>query len=79
MCSNSHDIKHKDTPIKDSRIYKEMASMMYADKPLYGSNEEIALIRKKANETSKDVEAEIARLLGPGYIFTTLKPIAQLI
>ena len=52
---------------------------MYTNKPLYGSNEEIALIREKAKETGKDVEAETARILGPGYIFTTLKPIAQLI
>ena len=56
-----------------------MASMMYANKPLYGSNEEIALIREKAKETGKDVEAEIERILRPGYMFTTLKPIAQLI
>ena len=42
--------------------------MMYTNKPLYGSKEEIALIRVKAKETGKDVEAEITRILELGYI-----------
>ena len=45
-----------------------MATMMYSNKPLYGSKEEIALIREKAKETGKDVEAEIMRILQPGMI-----------
>jgi hypothetical protein len=68
MCNNSHDIKVKEGKITKHRIYKEMATMMYTNKPLYGSNEEIALIREKAKETGKDVEAEIARILKPGII-----------
>ena len=79
MCCNNHDIKHKNKPIKASRIYKEMATMMYTNKPLYGSEEEIALIREKAKETGKDVEAEIMRILEQGYTVLTTKPIAQLI
>ena len=68
MCCISHDVEHKNKLIKDSRIYKEMATMMYTNKPLYGSKEEIALIREKAKETGEDVEAEIMRTLEPGII-----------
>jgi len=79
MCCNNHVIKHKNKLIKDSRIYKEMATMMYTNKPLYGSKEEIALIIEKAKETGKDVEAEIMRTHEPGIIVLTMKPIARLI
>jgi len=53
MCNNSHDITVKEGKIKEHRIYKEMASTMYQDKPLLGSREEISMIKAQGAENGR--------------------------
>ena len=61
VCNNKHDVKHKENQIKETRIYKDMANMMYPDTPLYGSKEEIEL----RDATTANGAEQIDRILHP--------------
>ena len=56
VCNNKHDVNHKGKQIKETRIYKDMANMMYPDTPLHGSKEEIALLDASTEDGAEKIE-----------------------